>query len=70
MNHCSPEKVDDQNSPAHSEGMAGRPLREIGMKEWSEEPEARGMHALVKELSATFHEGRGRLDFPAIAKGV
>jgi amino acid adenylation domain-containing protein/thioester reductase-like protein len=70
MNHCNDEKVDHKDFPAHLEDMAGRPLREIGMQEWLEEANARGMHALVKEFFAAFHQGRGRLDLPVIAKGV
>jgi amino acid adenylation domain-containing protein len=70
LNYCNDEKVHHDGFQAYLEGIAGRPLRKIGMKAWLVEAGSKGLHPLVTEFFAAFHEGRGKLHLPLIAKGV
>lgn len=69
INHCSRLKVEHANLKTYLEDMAGGPLREMEMKDWLEEAQAKGMHPLVYEFFTVFNEGRGKMVLPVIAKG-
>ena len=68
VNHCGDEKVPHQELGKFLEGLAGGPLKVIGMREWVEAASEKGLHPLVREFFVAFEDGRGKLVLPVISK--
>ncbi|OTA65768.1 acetyl-CoA synthetase-like protein [Hypoxylon sp. EC38] len=68
VNHCNRVKVTHEELRRYLEGIAGGPIREIGMKEWLEAARERGLHPLVYEFFNAFDKGQGKMVLPIIAK--
>ncbi|OTA89383.1 hypothetical protein M434DRAFT_14594 [Hypoxylon sp. CO27-5] len=70
VNHCNRVKVTHEELRGYLEGMAGGPIREIGMKEWLEAAREKGLHPLVYEFFDAFDKGQGKMVLPIIAKSA